>query len=143
MGQVRMMISAGVVALAGATAFGIGASVSSTPSMMSRGDYEAAKVAIAAESRELSALCDTQRGTSRQVCLAETRGREEILLAELESRYRGTVTAGRDAAMVRVRAKYEIERSRCSAYAGFKRDSCVVSAHAERARSLMALKTEG
>lgn len=138
-----MMISAGVVALAGATAFGIGASVSSTPSMMSRSDYEAARTAIAVESRELNAICDTQRGTPRQVCLTETRGREQILLAELESRYRGTVNAGRDAAMVRVRARFDIERSRCSAYAGFKRDTCVVSAHAERARSLMALKTEG
>ena len=42
MGQLKMMISMGAVALAGATAFGIGASVSSTPSMMSRGGAEKA-----------------------------------------------------------------------------------------------------
>ena len=143
MKQVRMMISMGALALTGATAFQIGASVSSAPSLMTRGDYETLKVAIATEAQDLQLSCDALRGGERQVCHAESRAREEVLLAELEARYRGTFAAARDATMVRIRAKYDVDRSRCFAYAGFKRDNCVVAAHAEKARSLMAMKAEG
>ena len=143
MSQVRMLISMGAVALAGATAFGIGASVSSTPSLMSRGDFETLKVAIGAEAQELEVACDARRGADRHLCQAESRARQEVLLAELEARYRGTFSAAREANFTRIRAKYDVDRSRCFAYAGFKRDNCVVAAHAERARALMAIKSEG
>lgn len=141
MGQMRMLVATGFVAIAGATAFGIGASVSSTPSMMTRDDYEAMKVAVAIESNDVQRACDQERGAERQLCSAENRAREEILLADLEARYRGTFSANRDATLVRVRAKYDVDRSRCFAFAGFKRDNCVVAAHAERARALMAIKS--
>jgi hypothetical protein len=143
MGQLKMMISMGAVALAGATAFGIGASVSSTPSMMSRGDYESLKVAITLEAQDLQMACDSQRGADRHLCQAETRAREQVLLAELEARYRGTFAAAREAGFTRVRAKYDVDRSKCFAYAGARRDNCVIAAHAERARALMAIKAEG
>ena len=142
MGQLRMMIAMGVLALTGATALGIGASVSSTPSMMTRADYEAYILAIATETQDLQSSCDSLRGTDRHVCQAETRAREQVLLAELEARYRGTFAAAREAGFTRIRAKYEIDRSKCFAYAGVKRDNCVIAAHAERARALMAIKAE-
>lgn len=142
MRQVRMMISMGVLALAGATAFQIGASVSSAPSMMTRTDYETLHKVISAEAQDLERACDALRGAERHVCQAEARAREQVLLAELEARYRGTFSAAREAHMVRVRARYEVDRSRCFAYAGFQRDSCVVAAHAGKARALMALKAE-
>ncbi len=142
MGQFRMMISMGALALAGATALGIGASVSSTPSLMARTDYDTLMAAIATEAQDLHLSCDSLRGADRHVCQAETRAREQVLVAELEARYRGTVAAARDANLTRIRAKYEVDRSRCFAHAGFKRDNCVVAAHAEKARSLMAFKAE-
>ena len=79
MGQLRMMIAMGVLALTGATALGIGASVSSTPSMMTRADYEAYMVAIATETQDLQSSCDSLRGADRHVCQAETRAREQVL----------------------------------------------------------------
>ena len=142
MRQVSMMISMGAVALAGATALGIGASVSSAPSMMTRSDYEALKVAIGMEAKDLQLACDNERGAGRHLCQAESRAREEVLLAELEARYRGTFSAARDATFTRIRTKYDVDRSRCFAYAGARRDNCVVAAHAERARALMAIKAE-
>jgi len=138
-----MLMSTGAVALIGATGFGIGASVSSTPSMMSRADYESTRTAISVEAAELQLACDGLRSAERHLCQAETRARESVLVADLEARYRGTVTAAREANFARIRAKYDVDRSRCFAYAGIKRDDCVIAAHAERARALMAIKAEG
>jgi len=142
MRQVRMLVTLTAVALFGATTFGIGASVTSTPSLMSRGDYEALKVAIAMEADDLMLACDSLRGAERHVCQAETRARETTLLAELEARYRGTFLAVREAHLAAIRARHEVERSKCFALGGTQRDNCVVTAHAERARALMTLKAE-
>lgn len=144
MRQVGMKIAVGAALLTGATTFGIGASsVTSSPSLMSRGDHEALKVAIAMEGRDLLDSCDSLRGAERHVCQAETRSREVVLLAELEARYSGTYAAAREAHLTRIHGKYEVDRARCFALAGYMRDSCVVSAHAEKGRALMALKAEG
>ena len=143
MRQIGMMLSIAALALAGATAFGIGASVTSTPSLMTRGDYEGLRLAITLEAQDLQVACDARRAAERHVCQAESRAREQVLLAELEARYLGTFATSREATLTRIRAKYDVDRSKCFAYSGFKRDDCVVAAHAERARSLMTIKAEG
>jgi len=143
MNRVRMMVSMAAVAIGGASAFGIGASVSSKPSLMSRSDYESMRVIVHLDGQEAFAACDAQRLAARQLCQAEARAREEVLLADLEMRYRGTFSAARDARFTKIRAKYDVDRSRCFAFAGVKRDNCIVAAHADRARSLMAIKAEG
>ena len=142
MRQAKLMISMSVVALLGATTFGIGASVTSRPTMMTERDYEALKIAIAIDADDGMAMCNSFPGNGRLACQSEVRAERAVQLAELEMRYRGTYEAARDVRMVRIRANYEKARTQCFGLSGYERDTCIVRAHAEKARALMAVKAE-
>lgn len=49
--------------------------------------------------------------------------------------YERTQQSSRTAQRARIEARYQVERARCGALGGFKRDKCLVSAHAARGRS--------
>jgi len=137
----RMILMAGV--LTAATTVGIGATVSTTPSLMSPGDYQALKRAITAETGDLQLACASLRGPDSHVCRAENVASERVMLAELDARYKGTFRATRDAVLARITSRFEVERSKCFLVTGFQRDNCIVAAHAEKSKSLMAVKAEG
>lgn len=142
MRQSRLLLKMSVVALLGATTFGIGASVTSRPSLMSDRDYEGLRVAITLEAEDGMAMCSSFHGNGRLLCQAEVRAEQQVQLADLEMRFRGTFEAAREARTVRIRANYEKARARCFGLSGYDRDSCIVSAHAEKARSLMAARLD-
>jgi len=137
----RMFLMA--TALTAATTVGIGATVTTTPSLMSRDDYVALKRAITAETTDLQLACGSIRGPDSHICRAENVASERVMLAELDARYKGTFRASHDAVLARIASRFDVERSRCVLLAGFQRDNCVIAAHAEKSRALMAVKAEG
>ena len=137
----RMIVMA--TALTAATTVGIGATVSTTPSLMSPDDYFALKRAITTETADLQLACGSIRGPDSHICRTENVASERVMLAELEARYKGTFRASREAVMARIASRFDVERSKCILVTGFQRDNCVIAAHAEKSRALMAIKAEG
>ena len=43
----------------------------------------------------------------------------------------------REAQRARIEARYQAERARCDALTGFKRDKCLIQAHAARGRAML------
>jgi hypothetical protein len=130
-------------ALTAATTVGIGATVTTTPSLMAPGDYLALKRAITIEIADLQLACGSIRGPDSHICRAENVASERVMLAELEARYKGTFRASREAVLARIASRFDVQRSKCILLTGFQRDNCVVAAHAEKSRALMTVKAEG
>jgi hypothetical protein len=124
--------------LVSATAYGISAAVDSPRSLMSPGDYSAAKSAIESDVHATMSKCRDQDGRSRDVCRAEARADEMVRKADLEAQYRGTVDAGVDARLARAKARYEVAKAQCADQHGEGRLTCMRSAHAEKAKALEA-----
>ena len=134
-----------VATLAGAllvsvTAFGISAAVDSPRTLMSPGDYSAAKKVIEADAHALIAKCRDQEGSARELCKAEVRADERVRKAELEAQYKGTVTAAAEVKLARAKAGYDVAKAKCSDQHGEDKVSCLRSARAERAKALEAAK---
>ena len=118
------------------TALGIGASVDSPRSLMSRGDYDQARRTIEAEARIALAQCRALEGRDKEVCKAQARGEERVSKADLDARYRGTVAAESDARLARTKAQYEVARASCTDRSGEERGACLKAARAEKLKAL-------
>ena len=137
-----LVVGLTTAALLGATGAGIGASVTSQPSLLSVEDYSALKTAINKVLDDEESACQALRPAARLECLAEVQSTANVQLAELEARYRGTVNAARKAQLVRIDAAYTMARAKCFGLAGFDRDSCIVAAHAQKAHARMQIHAE-
>ena len=126
--------------LLGVAGLGIGASITSTPSLMAKADYVALKEAIVRSIEDDLDTCKPMAALARSECVAELRADEAVQLAELEVRYRGTVAAAREAQLARIDAAYRAERAKCIAKGGAERDSCLIAAHARKAHERMELR---
>jgi hypothetical protein len=119
-----------------AAAFGIGSQIDSTPSLMSRGDYAAARQAIESEMRQSARLCRAMEGQARELCKVQVKVEEKVRKAELTARYRGTVGSAEEARLARVNAEYELARVKCAAVAGAERGDCLTAARELKSRTL-------
>lgn len=129
-------LGTGVVISSGA-AISIGASSVSAESMSTQ-QYEVALREVEAARLEVPARCDPLPADyERDYCRAEAAAAESVRLAEIEEAYRRTQQASRAAQRARIEARYQLDRARCGAHSGFKRDKCLVQAHAARGRALL------
>jgi len=137
----RTTIYATLVAalLVSATAWGISAAVDTPRSLMAPSDYNSAKSAIESDARAALARCGDDTAT-REVCKAEARADERVRKADLEARYRGTVGAEADARIARVKARYEVAKTKCAAERGSDKLACIRNARAEKAREISEAK---
>jgi hypothetical protein len=60
-----------------------------------------------------------------------------IRVAELEADFYRTQDAGRAAQRARIDGRYQLARIRCNALGGFRRDKCLIQAHAAKGRALL------
>jgi hypothetical protein len=124
--------------IASAAAIGIGtATISTAPSNMTRSEYQSALSLIEVTRAEIAAACDAQSGPAREICRAEVGADEMVRVADIEESFRRTHDAARDAQRARIEAKYQVARAKCQAAGGYKRDQCLIQAHAERGRVLL------
>ena len=125
----------GAAFLGSAAAFGLSTQVDSLPSLMSRGDYAAARQALASEARQAIGHCRSlDSGEARSRCKVRARAEDRVRKADLAARYYGTVSAARDAQRARVRASYDVARAECSSRVGHERTECVTAARRLEAR---------
>lgn len=114
---------------------------------MTHQQYLAALRSVAAAREQVPARCDPlPEGYERDYCRVEAEAAQKVRLAEIEESYHRTQKAARQAQRARIDARYQLDRARCGALRGFKRDKCLIQAHAFRGRGMLELAapyTEG
>lgn len=119
-----------------AAAIGIGTAGTDSQSI-SRAEYESAMHGIAAARERLSARCEPLAGSEREICLTEAAAHEMVQVAEIEESYRRNEASARALQRARIDARYQVDRARCAAHGGFKRDRCLIRAHATKGRAML------
>lgn len=119
-----------------AAAISIGAAGSGDEGMKQQ-QYQAAMAAIHTARDASWARCDAAAPAERDTCRIEVAGFTAVRAAEAEQAYRRTEGTARALQRTRIDARYQADRSRCAALAGYKRDKCLIQAHANRGRALL------
>jgi hypothetical protein len=131
-----VLVALGTGALiSSAAAIGIGmthATPGMTPADFRYGVETAREVRAAALAR-----CGGLRAGERELCRTEADAEAAVRVADLEADFQRTQEAARNAQKVRIDSRYQVRRAQCQALGGFRRDKCLVSAHAERGRALL------
>jgi hypothetical protein len=121
-----------------AAALSIGAATPGDEWSIGDVEYVGALRALEAQRQALGARCEAlAAGQERELCRAEAAAYDMVRAADLEARFRRTELAQRAAQRARIDARYHVDRARCGAYSGFKRDRCLVQAHATKGRALL------
>lgn len=118
-----------------AAAFSVGGADGTRP--LTQTQYAAALHSIEAQRVAQETRCDQFAGFERDFCRIEAAAEESVRMAEAEAAYRRTQHATRAAQRARIDARYQVERAKCGALGGFKRDKCLVKVHATRGRSML------
>ena len=100
-------------------------------------EHDAKLRAIEAQRAAHDARCDAAGGTERELCRIEAAGEESVRIAEAEAAFRRTQQSARAAQRARIDARYQMERAKCGALGGYKRDKCLVKVHASRGRAML------
>ena len=120
-----------------AAAIGIGAALTPPPGSMSRAEYEAAL----AHDRWLHGLaagrCEGMRDSEADLCRAQVEADSLVRVAQVEADFRRTEQAARAALRAHIDARYLVERARCEALKGLRKDKCMIAAHAAKGRALL------
>ena len=124
--------------ISSAAALGIGAAGTTpdTPTL-TRAQYEGELRALEERRDALAVACEAFAGNLRDVCRAEAFAAATVGAAEIEARYRRNAHSERAAQRARIDARYQVERTRCGAFNGLRRDRCLVQAHATKGRALL------
>lgn len=131
-----------------AVALGTGAFISSAAALslsgtetgnrdVSRKEYEISLHRVAAATPGAMSRCDTFQAAEKEVCRTEAEARETLRVAQIEHDYHHTETSARALQRARIDARYQVERARCGTLGGYKRDRCLVRAHAAKGRALL------
>lgn len=123
--------------ISSAAALGISAATATDAPTLTRTEYQAGLRAIEAGRDAVLLACDAFGGHERELCRTEAAAVEMVRTADLEARFRRTEQAQRAAQRARIDARYQVDRVRCAAFNGLKRDRCLVHAHATKGRSLL------
>jgi hyperosmotically inducible periplasmic protein len=134
-----ILIALGTGALiSSAAAIGIGATATGAPeARLTRASYEQGVSEARAQHERAAAACEPLKAAEREVCRAEAEAAAAVRTADLKADFLRTQEAAREAQKTRIDARYQVRRAQCQALGGFRRDKCLVSAHAERGRSLL------
>lgn len=129
-------LSAGVSAAPGNPALGKPA----TP--MSKQQYEAAKVRIAAQLKADRKLCASLEGDRREVCDAQAEGREKAEKAQLEARYKPSPDTTLEAKVATAEANYEVARAKCDLLKAKAEKRCEKEAKAAKEAAIRQARVE-
>lgn len=133
-----ILVALGTGALiSGAAAIGIAMAGYEAPAGLTREGYEAAVTSARAQREVRLAACESVRINDRDSCRAVAMATSAARVAEIEEGFHRNQSSARNAQRARIDARYQVQRASCQALGGFKRDKCLVSAHADRGRSLL------
>ena len=109
-----------VLATAVALSFAAGALADS----LTKPQYTSAKKEIEASYKSAKAACDNMKDNVKDVCMAESRGREKVALADLEVTYKPSAKTRFEARVARADAEYAVSKEKCDDLSGNSKDVC-------------------
>ena len=101
---------------------------------MPKDTYKAAEDRIAAEYKSDKAKCDFLSGNTKDICIAEAKGKEKVAKAELEARNEPTAKNRYNALIAKAEADYAVANEKCDEKTGNNKDICVKEAKAVETR---------
>lgn len=97
---------------------------------LSKADFSAEKVKIAAEYKTAKAKCDSLSGNAKDICVATAKGAQSTSLADLDEKYEPSAKAHYKALNAKAEAGYAVAKEKCGALAGNAKDVCLKEAKA-------------
>jgi hypothetical protein len=134
-----ILMALGIAALvSSAAAIGLGATGSDATAAIGREHYAAARAGLENAIASAVTQCESLRdAAARELCRAELAAHQVLRTAELDQAYKRTRDSARAAQRARIEARYQVERAKCAAVGGAKKDACLVNAHSARGRALL------
>jgi hypothetical protein len=105
-------------------AIGLVMSATAMGGTLSESQYRVAKADIATRHQSDQAACEAMAGNAKDVCNAESNGRESVAKAELEHSYAPSLTHDYDVHIAKASASYAIANEKCDESAGNVQDVC-------------------
>lgn len=109
---------------------GWGASAAQAATPEAKIVYEQAQSAAAATYKAARARCDAITGNPKDVCVDEAKAARVQADESAEAQYKNTLKAYTAARMHIASANFDLDKSRCGAFAGNEKDVCVTQAKA-------------
>ena len=116
-------------------ALGLAVSAGAMAQNITDSSYRAEKDRIEADYKSAKANCESLSGNSKDVCVAEAKGKEKIAKAELNARHKSTPKNQYDVQAAKAEAAYEVAKEKCDDRTGNDRDVCVKEAKAAETRA--------
>ena len=101
---------------------------------MSKDTYKAAEDRIVAEYTSDKANCYSLTGNTKDICIAEAKGKEKVAKAELKARNEPTAKNRYNALIAKAEADYAVANEKCDEKTGNDKDICVKEAKAVETR---------
>ena len=108
---------------------------------MSKDTYERAKDRIETDYKAAAQRCASMSGNAKDICQAETKGREKAAKAEAYAAYKGTDKAAADALIVHADAEYAVAKEKCNDLNGNAKNVCVKEAKAAHTKAKVDAKS--
>lgn len=121
--QVRDTVKRAIVTVAVAMAFGAG-TASAAGEAMSRQDYQAQQERIGADYQAAREQCDGMKGNARAVCMAQAKGKHEVVKAQLEARRDPGPRRDAQVRKKQAAADYDVARKKCDDLQRDAREAC-------------------
>lgn len=122
------MITNKLNVITAAAIFGFSASVLAQG--MSKEEYKAQKEKVETEYKSGKMQCDSLTGNTKDICMAELKGKEAIGKAELEAKYQNTSKARYELELTKADANHAISKEKCDEKNGDAKDLCLKEAKA-------------
>ena len=113
-----------------ALALGLAFSTGSLATGISKDDYKAGKDKITVEYKAAKSACAPLSGNSKDICVVEAKGKENVAKAELEASYKPSRKTHYQARVAKAEADYAVAKEKCDDLAGNAKDVCVKEAKA-------------
>lgn len=113
-----------------AAALTLGFSVGAMAQSMTKGDHKMAEEKIESSYKAAKTGCNSLAGNAKNICMAETKGKESVAKADLEASYKPGPKTRYDARVARAEADFKVAKEKCNDKGGNAKDVCVKEADA-------------
>lgn len=109
---------------------------------MSNSEYKAAEKNILAEHKSAKINCASFAGNTRDICMAEAKGKRNVATTELKTRYKPSRKSDYQISVAKAQADFAVAREKCDDRAGKVRAACVKEAKTVLARAKSDAKAQ-
>jgi len=103
-------------------------------------DYRADKDRIKADYKAANEKCKSMTGNAKAVCHKEAKGQENIALAELEAKRKGTPHSQYEVEVTKAKAAYDVAQEKCDDMKGKEKSACKKEAKATEQKAIAEAK---